>query len=637
MKEPDTIPQFLLRAYQKYGDSRVALRKKELGVWRSYTWKEYYQHVKHFCLGLVSLGLERGDKVAIIGDNEPEWYFANLAIQAAGGTTVGIYTDSAAPEVKYIVGHSDSKFVIAKDQEQVDKMLAIKDELPLLKRVIYWDPRGLWNYTDPILMSFTEVEEMGRKYEETHPGCFEELVAQTKPEEPCLLLYTSGTTGVPKGALISHKSLIATTQVTAETNRFTESDSSFSFLPPAWAADHYYNIVPQLIYGFTVHFPEEPETVPENLREVGPKVLLFGNRQWEMTAAAIQARIEASSALSRFLFYRFLSIAYKVIEARFAKKKISFWLKLLYKLGDILVFAPLRDKHGFAKVRVCHSGGGMLSPDIMKFFWAIGVPILNGYGATETGGLGVPRLDDFKLESVGKVPPQMEVKITPEGEIICRGPSIFLGYYKDPETTQKVMRDGWFHTGDAGYIDEDGHLYFWDRVKDLTELAGGIKFAPQYIESRLKFSPYIKDVMVIGDPETPYVTAIINIDFDNVSKWAERHHVVFTTYVDLAGKDQVYDLIQKDVERVNTGLPEAAKIKKFVILHKEFDPDEAELTRSRKLRRGFLKEKYRELLDAMYGDKNEVTVEAQVKYRDGRTGKVTTTLKIRSVNAANKS
>lgn len=273
----------------------------------------------------------------------------------------------------------------------------------------------------------------------------------------------------------------------------------------------------------------------------------------------------------------------------------------------------------------------MLSPDMMRFFFAMGVPIINGYGATETGGLATPSYENMKLESVGPVATVMDVKITDEAEIICRGPNLFAGYHKDPETTQKVMRDGYFHTGDAGYIDEDGHLYFWDRVKDLSELAGGVRFAPQYVESRLKFSAYISNAMAIGDPETPFVTAMINIDFENVSKWAERHHINFTTFVDLSGKEEVYDLIQKDVERVNTGLPEAARVKKFVLLHKEFDPDEAELTRSRKLRRGFLRERYKELLDAMYGDEKEVAVEAPVKYRDGRTGVISTTVKIRYV------
>ena len=632
MREADTAPKLLLQAYQKYGDKRVAMRKKDYGIWQQFAWKDYYDHVKYLCLGLISLGMERGDHVAIIGDNGPNWYFANLAVQSAGGVVVGIYADSATPEVKYIVEHSDSKFVVTKDQEQVDKMLAIKDDLPLVRKVIYWDDRGLWDYDDTILLTLTEVEEMGKRYEGAHAGIFEQLVEQTKAEDICLLVYTSGTTGVQKGALISHGALITIAKLQEESlGGFFETDSAFSFIPPAFAPEHYYNILPQLIHGFVVYFPEEPETITGNLREIGPRVLLFSYRQWEMTAAAIQARIDASDDLNYFLFNWFLRLGYRVVDAKFAKKRISPFWKFLYKLGNLLVFAPLRDKHGFSNIRACHSSGGVLGPDIIRFFYAIGVPILNFYGATEIGGVGLPRLDDLKLESVGKVPSMMELKITDEGEIICRGPTLFKGYYKDHETTQRMMRDGWFHTGDAGYIDEDGHVYIWDRVKDLSELAGGVKFAPQYVESRLKFCPYINNVMAIGDPGTPYVTAIVNINFDNVSNWAEMYGVAYTTSVDLASKEEVYDLIQEDIERVNTGLPEAARIKKFVLLHKEFDPDEAELTRSRKLRRGFLRERYKEVLDALYSDKEEVEVAAQVKYRDGRTGTVTTKLKIRSV------
>ena len=631
-EEQDTAPKYLLQSYKKYGAGRIALRKKDLGIWQTYTWKDYHDHVKYFCLGLVSMGMKKEDNVAIIGDNEPEWYFADLAIQSGGGAAVGIYTDSAAPEVKFVLENSDARFIVAKDQEQVDKILSILDTLPLLEKVIYWDPRGLWDYDDPILTTFPEVEELGKKYEETHPGLFEQLVEQGKGDDICLLIYTSGTTGIPKGAMITHKGLIVTTELSDMSIHFSESDTAFSFLPPAWMADHYYNIVPQLMRGFTVNFPEAPETVAENLREIGPQVLLFGSMQWEMTVAAMQARIEASSALSRFFFNRFLSVAYKVVDARFANREINSFWKFLYKLGDLLVFAPLRDKHGFRKIRVPNSGGGTLSPDIIRFYYAIGVPIMNGYGCSETGGIAIPQAGGLKvLESVGKLSPILDVKITDEGEIVCRGPSVFAGYYKDDETTKKHFRDGWFHTGDAGYVDDEGYLFFWDRVKDLSELSGGVKFAPQYIESRLKFSAYIKHVMAIGDPETPFVTAIVNIDFETTSKWAERHNIVFTTYVDLAGKPEVYNLIKKDIERVNIGLPDEAKIKKFVLLHKEFDPDEAELTRSRKLRRGFMKDRYSGLLEAMYGDEKEVAVEAQVKYRDGRTGTISTTIKIMSV------
>jgi len=629
--EPDTTPKYLLQACRKHGDGRVCLRKKQLGIWKTYTWKDYYEHVKAFCLGMVSLGLERGDKVAIIGDNTPEWYFADLGVQSTGATAVGIYTDSTAADVRYIIDHADARFVVAKDQEQIDKMLDIKNELPMVQKVIYWDENGLWDYADPILCSFEEVEEMGRKYEEEHPGVFEELVEQGKGEDVCLLMYTSGTTGAPKGALISHNSLIYASRLCEASSRFEETDESFSFLPPAWMADHYYNIAPMLMIGFTVNFAEEPDTVPENIREIGPQVLLFSSTQWELMTASIQSRIDASGWLSRVMFNWALRTGYRVVDARFSNRKVSRFRKSVWRVADGLVFAPLRDKHGLGRIRVPVTGAGLLAPDIMRLFYAIGVPLRNGYGASEAGPVSTPFGDGIRLESVGQIPPGISVKILDTGEIVVRSPALFSGYYKMPEETAKAMEDGWYHTGDAGHLDEEGYLYFWDRVKDLSELEGGVKFAPQFIESRLKFSPYIKHVMTIGDPETPYVTAIVNMNFDSVAKWAERHRIVYTTYADLAGKTQVYDLIQQDIDRVNTALPEAAKIKKFVLLHKEFDPDEAELTRSRKLRRRFMRERYKELLDAMYSDKTEVPVEAQVKYRDGRVATITHNIEIRTV------
>jgi long-chain acyl-CoA synthetase len=629
----DTLPKCFLAKLQQYGDDKVAMRQKDLGIWRNITWKESYEHVRRFSLGIVSLGLQRGDKVCIIGDNDPQYFWGQLAIQAAGGVAVGIFTDSVPREIQYVVDHSDATFVLAKDQEQCDKLLEIREQVPRVRRVVYWDEKGLWSYDEPWLINFEEVEALGDALDREQPSLFEELVEQGKGDDLAIFCYTSGTTGLPKGVMISHSNLIAGCDLTMNVDPRTDTDDYLSFLPPAWITENVLGLTVHLRTGMIVNFPEAPETVQENIREVAPRALLFSARLWENLVAMVQMRMTDSSAINRLLYRLFMPVGYKVAQMRFeGERRVSLPWRLLYALGDMAVFHPLRDKLGLINIKSAYSSGAALSPDVVRFFRAIGVNIKNLFGSTEAIVHTLHIGDDIRFETVGVPLPGMKVKIADDGEILVRGPTLFQGYYKSPEATAEKLKDGWFHTGDAGYIDEDGHLIYLDRVKDLLELAGGEKFSPQYIEGQLKFSPYIRDAMAVGGADKAYVTAIINIDFDNVGRWAEGRGLAYTTFVDLSQKPDVYDLIQADVERVNRPLPRPARVRKFVLLHKEFDPDEAELTRTRKLRRSYMEDRYKLMVDTMYGGGEEVHVRAEVKYRDGRTGVVETSVRVYSLD-----
>ena len=624
----DTLPKLLLRNYRQWGDSRVAMRKKQLGIWRRYTWQECYERVKSLSLGLVSLGLEAGDKVSILGDNNPEWFWAELAAQAAGGVVIGLVPDSAPQEVKYIVEHSQSKFVVAQDQEQVDKLLQIKDGLPSLKKVIYWSEKGLQHYNEPILMSFAELTGLGEEYDKNHPGLFEQNVAQGKADDAYMITYTSGTTGLPKGALLTYESLFSRYQAALTENPAYESDEFVSFILPGVEVEQSHGLLCTLLLGQRLNFAEGAETVPQDLREIAPHVLAYPSRLWEQAASMMQAKIADSIWLKRIVYNLSLPIGYKVADLSYGGRRPNLFWRFVHAVAELIVFRPLKDKHGLVRVRVPYTHGAILAPDILRFFRAIGVNLRQVYGTTEGGGISVHTADDFKFESVGKVTLGRCVRISSEGEILADRGTSFLGYYADSEATERAFRGGWYHTGDAGYLDEDGHLIFIDRLGDMKQLADGSRFSPQYIESRLKFSPYIKDAIVLGGEQRGFVGAILNIDFDNVGHWAERKRVPYTTLVDLSQKPEVGELIRKEVERVNRTLPSNSRVKSFANLHKEFDPDEAEVTRTRKLRRAFVEDRYQELVEAIYGEKEEVVMETPVVYRDGRTGVVSTKVRI---------
>jgi long-chain acyl-CoA synthetase len=604
---------------------------KMYGVWHRYSWQDYYDNVRYFSLGLTSLGLRRGDVACIIGDNEPPWFWGEFAVQAAGGIATGAFVDSIPSEVKYVAEHSDAGFAIVNDQEQTDKFLEIKDQLPLLKKIIYWDPKGLRNYDDPLLISFNEVIELGREYEKANPGLFEKNVAAGSGDDIAFIYYTSGTTGLPKGAVLTHRALITTARGFVARYPMNENDDLVSNFPAAWVGDSFFATIPHLLTGARLNFPEEPETIAEDTREIGPNFVIYGPRQWEGLVSEIQVKMVDANPLKRLTYNLFLPVGHKIADMRFEGKTPNLFWRILHGIAYLALFRPLKDRLGLSKVRFAVTGSSVLSLDTFRLIHAIGVELRQCYASTEAGLISSHSKGEIKFESVGRPALGTSLRITKEGELLVNSDCMFTGYHKNQEKTAVTLIDGWCHTGDAVNINEQGHLIFMDRLEHMGQLKSGARYAPQYIEGRLRFSPYIKDAMVIGGKERDFVSAIINIDFAMVGKWAERNRIPYTTFVDLSQKNDVANLVRQDLERVNGYLPEASRVQKFVLLHKEFDPDEAELTRTRKLRREFMEERYKEMIEAIYGGKEQVDVQAPVTYRDGRKGVVTTGIKVRNV------
>ncbi len=628
---PDlTIPKLFLRKAREYGE-RVAIREKEFGLWRPITWAAYLEHVRLFALGLVALGLRREDKVAMIGDNRPEGLFAEMAALCAGGVAVWLFQDALLDEVQYIVDHSDARFLVAEGQEEVDKALAIKDRCGKLERIIWDDPKGMRGYRDPALIRFADVEQLGRDLARREPGRFEALVEQGRGEDVCLLFYTSGTTARPKGALLTHTNMLKMGQNLMRVDPCQASDDFVSFLPMAWIGEQMMSISCGLLAGFTLNFPEEPETVLANLREVAPHTIFSSARFYEQMVRTVQVKHLDASRLKRRVHRLALAVGYRLADCKLAKRPAPWYLRAAGAVADLLVHRKLRDHLGLSRIRNAYSGGSALGPDYFRFFHAIGVNLKQIYGQTEIAGISVVhRSDDIKLDTVGTPIPETEVRISPEGEILSRSPSVFKGYYKDPEATARALRDGWLYSGDSGFLDPDGHLVFFDRSKDVFTLSDGSRFSPMYLESRLKFSPYVKDAWVLGH-QRPFAAAVICIDGSVVGKWAEDHHLAYTSYSELSQDPRVYALIRAEIAQVNGRLPAAARVRRFLNLHKEFDADDEELTRTRKLRRSFLEERYQDLVRAIYDGVERVTVGTTVTYEDGRVAQVKAELRILDV------
>ena len=623
----DTLPKLLIERARQTPD-RVALREKDLGIWQEMTWSAYLERVKRFSLGLRALGLQRGDKVAIIGDNRPEWFIAELAAQAAGAASVGLFQDAVPRELAYIIDHADARFVVVEDQEQVDKLLEAKPHLPQVEDMIYYEPKGLRHYRQPFLLSFSQVEELGRQ----HPESFEAAVEAGRGDDLAVLCYTPGTTGSPKGAMLSHANLLAAVRNLLAVDPVQPGDEYLSFLPCGWIAEQALGVAGSLAAGLVVNFPEEPETVQQNIREIGPRLMLAAPRIWENLASQVVVKMQDASWLKRTAYTWGMRVGYELVDRQATRRPIPPGLGARQALAERLVFFPLRDQLGLGRLRRAYTGGAALGPDTFRFFRALGVNLKQVYGQTEISGLSVVHRDaEVDWETVGKPIAETEVRISESGEILSRSPGLFQGYYKNPQATAETLRDGWLHSGDAGLLDERGELIVVDRIKDVMTLADGKKFSPQYIENKLKFSPYIREAVVVGQ-DRPYVAAILNVDMGNVGKWAEKHGIPYTTYAELSQKPRVYELIAEDVRRVNRDLPRVAQVQRFVLLHKELDADDDEVTRTRKIRRGVIAQRYSDIIEALYDEAADgVHVDTEVQYQDGRRGRIEADLQLYSI------
>ncbi len=623
-----TLPQLLLRNYRLYGNKKTAMLKKDFGVWKVYTWRDTYEHVKHFSLGLVQLGLQSGNKVAIMGDNDPQWYWAEWAVQSARAAIYGIYADTVASEVKYLLKNGDASFVICSDQEQVDKVLEIKAELDLVRKIIYWKPKGVHYYSDPDVLFWEDVEKLGRDHDQARPGFFESRIEEGKEEDVAALCYTSGTTGdFPKGALMSHHSLITNMENFIKHYPLTTEDLYVSSASPAWLAEQWFGLTCHLLVGLKIAFPESTATLMADLRDVGPNLVFFPTRIWEQIASNIKAGLNDTSWWQRLGFNVLFPVGKRFAESRGRQIGCSF----ICRLGDLLIFRPLRDRLGLKRCRMAFQGGAMISSEGMRFFRAVGVNLKQLYASTEGGLLAMHREGEEDPETLGTPLDSNNVKVNQEGEVMTRGEIVFSGYYKNEEAYRKAVRNGWFHTGDAVIVNEAGHLIYLDRVSNLVDLAGGHKFAPEYVSSRLRFNAYLKDALVIGGGARAIISTILILNYENVGDWAAKNLISYGTFMDLSQKPEVYGLIEEQIKEINRSLPVYMQISRFVNLHKEFDADEAEMTRTRKLRRGLLEERYSGLIEAIYRGDETYSVQAPITYRDGRTGVITTNLSIQKV------
>ena len=629
--DADTLSKFFLLTAKRLGSAQVAMRKKRFGIWQEFTWADSLQNVQNFCLGMVELGLQREEKVCIVGDNDPEYFWAELGIQSAGGSTIGIFTDATPRELDYLINNSDTTYVVAHDQEQVDKLLDIQSEIPNVRKIIYWDDKGLSHYKQDILIHFEEVVALGAEVHAKNPKRYEELVAQGSGDDIAVLSYTSGTTSLPKGAMISHANLYYGSQVANHIMPLYQGDDYVSFSPLAWITEQSLGLANHVILGTVVNFPEHADTVQSDIREIAPVMFLFPSRLWESMVRQVQANMVDSDIINRTLYKMALAVGYKMADYEEAGEEPPLLWKGLNYLSNLATFAPLRDKLGLSRLRFAYTSGAAISPDILRFFRAIDVDLHQLYGSTECQAHTIHFPNDIKLGTVGRPLPSIDIDIRENSEIYVKSRAVFQGYYKDEEKTAEALHDGWFRTGDAGYFDKAGHLVYLDRVKDLIELANGEHFSPQYIEGRLKFSPYIHDVMAVGGEIMPYVAALITIDFENVARWAEKRGINFTTMVDLSQRNEVAELITHDIERVNENLSLSGQVRRYVIMPRSFDADESELTRTRKIRRRYMAEKYGDVLQAMYHGDPSLALTGEVRYRDGRVGQTESLVMVRTL------
>jgi len=630
----DTFPKLLIDNARRIG-ARPAIREKDLGIWQAWTWQQVKDEVAAMAAGLKMYGFERGDSLAIVGDNRPQLYWAMTAAQALGGKPVPMYQDAVAEEMQYVLEHAEASFAIVEDQEQTDKLLEVMDRCPKLKEIVYKDPRGMRHYDQPFVRSLDSLMEAGRKFLAENPGWFEAEAAKGKGEDIAIMLYTSGTTGRPKGVMLSFDNVVITARNGVAWDKLDENDEVMAYLPMAWVGDNIFSYGQSYVAGFCVSCPESSDTVMLDLKEIGPTYFFAPPRVFENILTQVSIRMEDASKLNQWLYKKFMDVALRVGPNVLDGKQVSFLDRALYALGEFLVYGPLKNELGFSRFRLAYTAGEAIGPDIFDFFRSLGVNIKQLYGSTEASVfICMQKNGDIKPDTVGPPATDVELKIADNGEVLFRSPGVFVAYYKNDEATKSTKTDdGWVMTGDAGFFDADGHLKIIDRAKDVGKLNDGTMFAPKYLENKLKFFPFITEAVAFGH-ERDYAAAFINIDLEAVGNWAERRGLAYSGYTDLSMRDEVYDLVAECVDKVNKDLSEDAalsgsQIKRFLILHKLLDADDGELTRTRKVRRSTVAERYGELINALYSGVDVCPVEATVTFEDGRTGTIKADVKIR--------
>ncbi len=628
----DTLPGLLVRRARRHPNG-IALREKEFGIWQELTWAQFLTRVRAFALGLAGLGVGKGDRIAIVGDNRPEWVIAELAAQAIGALPLGLYQDSIADELARLLGAAEARVIVAEDQEQVDKVLEVRDSAPELERIIHYDPRGLHDYRAPGLVSFEKVEEIGAEAHRESPGDFARRLSRISAGDTALLCTTSGTTSVPKLAMLSHANLTAMAAQLCEVDPMAPGDEFVSFLPLAWIGEQMVGVASALHAGFTVNYPEETSTVRNDMREIGPAFLMSPPRIWENMVSDIQVMADDTTPLKGWLYRWAMREGANAAEARAQAARTGALARVRHRIADWTVLHPIRDQLGLGRVRRAYTGGAALGPDVFRFFHAIGVNLKQLYGQTEVAGISVVHRDgDIRFHTVGKPFPRTEIRISEEGEILCRSPAVFQGYFRNRQATDEALAGGWLHSGDAGYFEPDGHLVVIDRLADVMKLPDGTNFSPQFVENKLKFSPHIREAVVFGGGGAPFVTAMIAIDAENAGQWAERRRIAYTTFTDLARRAEIHALVRSHVASVNESLPEPARIRRFLLLHKELHADDAELTRTRKVRRRHIAGRFGRIVEALQGEGDSVAVDTEITYQDGRTARVAHDLRIERVD-----
>ena len=629
-----TLPKLLQRNAEQ-DPKGPGIREKTRGVWQTLTWTGYRDQVRDFALGLAALGFKRGDKLSVVGDNRPQLYCAQLSAQLLGGVSVPVYQDSIASELVYVLNHAETSVIVAEDQEQVDKALSLKDQLPRLRSIVFDDPRGMWAYADPILCSFESVMEAGRAFGRANPDYCAREVAKGKADDTAMIAYTSGTTGAPKGAMLSHRNMIATAEAFIEANEIKAGDDWLSYLPMAWVGDAAFSLGMALVAKATANCPENPETVQRDLRELGPDAVLAPPRIWENMLTTMQVKSGDASPLKRRTFEHFRALAERCELKRTDGKPLTLIERTGLALGEILVYGPVRDQLGVRNARWCYTGGAPLGPDTYRFFRSFGINLKQIYGATEATAMIACQADaEANPNTVGRPMPRVEVKIDDRGEVLLKGSNVFSGYYKQDDVTRETMTsDGWLKTGDAGFFDKQGHLVIIDRAKDVGKLADGSAFAPQFIENKLKFSPFIREAVAFGD-QRPFVAAMIAIDMQTVGTWAEKRGIAYTSFMDLSRKDEVAALIGAEIAKANATLPDMQQARRYLLLNKELEADDAEMTRTRKVRRKFVAEKYANVIDTFYGGENSAEVTVEITFEDGRKSTMTSIIAIHDLVSA---